>query len=98
MKSSEKNERYNKRLKIIEKINEYEREKRFNEDVEDDPPAQVIRPNDVDYVNKKLSSKVKTAIANFLGRTFFENMIKKNKFIIKEISGLENAAAIKAGR
>ena len=85
------------RLKVIARINEYEKAGRFNDDVEEDPPTKTIRPKDVDYVNKKLSSKILTALANFLGRTFFESMIKKNKFIIKEITGLENAAALKQG-
>ena len=62
------------RLKVIERIKEYESAKRFNDDVEEDPPSIPIRPNDVDYINKKLSSKIKTAIANFLGKAFFENM------------------------
>lgn len=85
------------RLKVLERISEYEKAGRFNDDVEEDAPAKPIRPKDVDYVNKKLSSKFLTVIANFLGKTFFENMIKKNKFIIKEIVGLENAEAVKGG-
>lgn len=80
------------RLKVIERIKEYEAAKRFNDDVEEDPPSIPIRPNDVDYINKKLSSKIMTAVANFLGKAFFENMIKKNKFIIKDVAGIENAA------
>ena len=67
------------KLKVIAKIKEYEKAGRFNEDVEEDPPATTIRPQDVDYINKKLSSKIMTAFANFLGRTFFESMIKKNQ-------------------
>ncbi len=79
------------RLKVLARIAEYEKAGRFNDDVEEDAPAKPIRPKDVDYVNKKLSSKFLTVIANFLGKTFFESMIKKNKFIIKEIIGLDNA-------
>ena len=85
------------RLKVIERVKQYEREKRFSEDVEEDPPSRTIRPKDVDYVNKKLSSKLLTVIANFLGRTFFEKMIKNNDLIIKEVTGLENAAAVNGG-
>ncbi len=85
------------RLKVLAKIKEYEKAGRFNDDVEDDAPAKPIRPKDVDYTAKKLSSRFLTRIANFLGKAFFENMIKKNKFIIKEIIGLENAAAVKEG-
>ena len=83
------------RLKVIAKINEYEKAGRFNEDVEDDAPAVPVRPDDVDYINAKFSSRFMTRVANFLGKSFFENMIKKNKFIIKEITGLENVNGIK---
>lgn len=85
------------RLDIIEKIELFEKEGRFNEDVEDDAPGKTIRPCDIDYIDKKLSTKLMTKIANFLGKTFFESMIKKNKFIIKEIHGLENVSAVKGG-
>ena len=84
-------EQSEQRLKILARIAEYEKAGRFNDDVEEDAPTPPLRPKDVDYVNKKLSSKFLTVIANFLGKTFFENMIKKNKFIIKEITGLDNA-------
>ena len=83
------------RLKVIAKINEYEKAGRFNGDVEDDAPAVPVRPDDVDYINAKFSSRFMTRVANFLGKSFFENMIKKNKFIIKEITGLENVNGIK---
>ena len=89
-------EQSEQRLKVLARIKEYEKAGRFNEDVEDDEPAKPIRPKDVDYVNKKLSSKLLTKLANFIGKSFFEYMIKKNQFIIKEITGLENAD-IKSG-
>ena len=85
------------RLKIIEKIKYYEKCGKFNEDVEDDAPAKPIKPKEIDYTDKKLSSKFLRGIANFLGATFFESMIKKNKFIIKEVNGLENVKEIKNG-
>ena len=85
------------RLKIVEKIKYFEKCEMFNEDVEDDAPAKPIKPKDVDYTNKKLSSKILTGIANFLGKTYFESMIKKNKFIIKEVYGLENVSSVSGG-
>ena len=90
-------EQSNERLRVIEKIKLFEKEGRFNEDVEEDAPAKTILPKDVDYVNKKLSSKLLTKVANFLGYTFFESMIKKKKFIIKEVHGIENVSAVKGG-
>lgn len=85
------------RLEVLKKINEYEKAGRFNDDVEDDAPAKTIRSKDVDYTIKKLSSKILTGTANFLGKTFFESMIKNKKFIIKDIKGLEYVSSIKGG-
>ncbi len=85
------------RLKVLERIKDYELNKRFNDDVEEDDPAITIKPKDVDYTIKKLSSKILTGIANFVGKTYFEIMIKKQKFIIKEVKGLENVSAVKGG-
>lgn len=85
------------RLKVLERIKEYEKEKRFNDDVENDEPAKPILPKDVDYTNKKLSSKLLTKLANTLGKMYFESMIKHKKLIIKEINGLENVSKIQGG-
>lgn len=90
-------EQSKERIEISEKIALFEKEGRFNEDVENDPPSKQILPKDVDYLNKKLSSKFMTVLANWLGKTYFESMIKKRKFIIKEIIGLENALSVKGG-
>lgn len=90
-------EQSKERLMVAEKIALYEKEGRFNEDVEPDPPSRQIMPDEVDYLNKKLSSKFMTVLANRLGKAYFESMIKKRKFIIKEIIGLENALSVKDG-
>ena len=86
-----------KRLRVLARIAEYEREGRFNDDVEEDDPPVPIKPGEVDFTIKKPSSKMKTAAANFLGKAFFENMIKRGKLIIKEVHGIENATAVKEG-
>lgn len=85
------------RIEVLEKIALFEKEGRFNEDVETDAPASPISPNEVDYTNKKLSSKLMTRLANFLGKTYFESMIKKRKLIIKQIDGFENVLKAKGG-
>ena len=66
------------RLRVLARIAEYEKQGRFNDDVEEDDPAVPIKPSDVDYTVKKLSSKMMTALANFLGKTFFEKMIRRS--------------------
>lgn len=40
------------RREIVEKIEQYEREGRFDEDVEDDPPSSVLLPEEIDYTSK----------------------------------------------
>lgn len=84
-------EQSQERLKIKTKIEEFEKQGRFNEDVEEDAKTLPILPNEVDYIDKKLSSKILKRLANRMAVMFFESMIKKNKFIIKNVVGLENA-------
>ena len=92
-----KQDKHQERLEVLKKIEEYEKTGRFNEDVETDPPATVINPNDVDYIGKKLSSKFLTSLANTLGKMFFRTLMKKKKLIIKEVYGVENAKEVRGG-
>lgn len=85
------------RLAILAKIKEYEREGRFDEDVEDDPPAPELLPDQVDYLCKKLSSKIGRKIANRVGDKFFLKLIKKNILVIDGMTGEENLSALKNG-
>ena len=85
------------RLKILEKIKILEKEKKFDVDVENDPPELELFPENIDYLNKKLSSKIKTWFANVMATNFFEKLIKNKQLIIKEIKGIENFLAVKGG-
>ena len=85
------------RLRVLNRIKEYEEQGRFNDDVEEDAPCAPIQPDEIDYINKKLSNKFMTRVANFLGKSFFENMIRHKKLIIKEVRNLENATSVKGG-
>lgn len=78
------------RLAILKKIEEYERDGKFDQDVEDDPPSRQIQPGEVDYQQKKLSSRIKAHFAFKSARNFIKKMVKQKKLIIKEIKGLEN--------
>ena len=88
-------EKDKERLKILKKIEEYEINGTFDIDVEDDPPTIPIKPGEVDYLRKKVSSKVKASIANKAASKFFKKLKKENKVIIKEINGLENLYLLK---
>ena len=83
------------RKEVLKKIEAYEQARLFDKDVENDPPAPELRPDDVDYLGKKLSSKIKTAVANRLGRKFFESMIKNGQVLIDGVTGEENLAVLK---
>ena len=83
----EKNE---ERLKILKKIEEYERDGKFDIDVEDDPPTIPIKPNTVDFERKKIISKIKAKFANKRATKFFNKLIKEEKVIIKKTKGISN--------
>lgn len=85
------------RVEILRKIEAYEKEGRFDEDVEDDPPTRVLEPNEIDYVNKNLSQKLKTKVAFMMARKFVQNLINEKKMIIKEIKGIENFRNLDSG-
>ena len=51
------------RIAILQKIKEYERAGRFDEDVEEDPPAPVLMPDDIDYLSHSVSDRAKTKMA-----------------------------------
>ena len=85
------------RLEVLEKIDKLEREGKFDIDVENDPPTIELTPDNVDYLRKSGTSKLKRKVANKIGKKFLKNMIKKNKLIIKEIRGIENLKNVKTG-
>lgn len=85
------------RLEVLAKIKEYEKAGRFDEDVENDPPAPELLPDKVDYLCKKLSSKISRRIANRVGDKFFLKLIKKNILVIDGMTGEEHLSALQNG-
>lgn len=77
------------------KIEEYERLGFFDKDINDDPPTRPLKPGEVDYTQKKLSTRIAAKVANRVGARHFENMLKRGDVILKEIRGCENLEAIK---
>ena len=90
-------EKSESRLKVLKKIEELEKKQLWTQDVEDDPETYELLPNKVDYLNKKLSSKILNKIANIAGTKFFEKMIKNKQLIIEKINGIENFTAVEGG-
>ena len=85
------------RVKVLKKIEELEKNGTFDIDVEDDPPTIELLPENVDYLRKKSTSKIKSRIANQMGKMYLEDLLKENKLIIKEIRGLENLKNVTSG-
>lgn len=83
------------RLAIIEKIKQFEREERWAQDVEDDPPTIPLKPEMVDYLNEKVSSRFWMKFANILARNFINSLLRKKIMILKEVKGLENYVEMK---
>ena len=79
------------------RIEQFEREGRFNEDIEDDLPAKELLPQHVDYLAKKFSTRLKIRMANFLGDRYFLGLIKKEKLIIERMVGEEYLSALEKG-
>ncbi len=85
------------RVEILYKIEQFEREGRFDEDVENDPPGRVLMPDDIEYIRKTKAEKLKTKFAFKMAHKFVDELIADKKLIIKEIKGVENFEALKSG-
>ena len=85
------------RQAVLDKINELERQRRFDVDVENDPPFQHLMPGDVDYLRRKWTSKIKTMWANYYSNRYFKHLIKKGGIVIDGYEGVENLKKVKGG-
>lgn len=85
------------RLEILKRIEQYEKEGRFTEDVEDDPPGKELKPEDINYLSKSIKQKFKTRYAFRIAHWFVGVLLIKKKMIIKEIKGIENWRKLHSG-
>ena len=85
------------RVEILEKIKRYEREGRFSEDVEDDPPSRTLMPDEIKYGTKGIKKRVKSKLAFAAARYFVNSLIEDKKLIIKDIKGIENFKNLNTG-
>lgn len=90
-------EKSKERLEILEEIARLEREGKFDVDPEKDPPTIMLMPEDIDYIKTKSTDKIKTKVAYKLAEKLLDELLKKNKLIIKEVKGLENLENIEDG-
>ena len=61
------------RVKILEKIQEYEKKGWWSKDVEDDPPTIPLTPDKVDYLNKKFTNKIATFFVIFATKVLLKS-------------------------
>jgi len=85
------------KLELQRRIADLEKKELWHLDVEDDPETYPLMPDQIDYLNEKISNKIKNKIANYFGQRFFENMIKNKQMIIKEVRGIENFLEVQGG-
>ena len=85
------------RLEILEEIERLEREGKFDVDPEKDPPTKMLMPDDIDYIKIKSTDKIKTKVAYKLAEKLLDELLKRNKLIIKDVKGLENLENLEEG-
>lgn len=85
------------RQEVLDRIKEYEAKGWFDKDVENDPEAPPLKPEDVDYLCEKFSSKLFRRIANFVGDHYYLRLIKKKILVIDGMEGEEHLHALANG-
>lgn len=85
------------RLEILSRMEKLENQGIFDQDVENDPPELELFPDQVDYLHKKLKTKIMTYLTLKAGAKFLQSQIDSGNFVIKEIIGTENLPDKKQG-
>ena len=80
------------RQEILERIQLFEKEGKFDQDVENDPPFKLLQPGDVDYLRKRFISRFKTHFVVKKANKYFNSLIKNGTIVI---DGYENTEIIK---
>ena len=89
--------RSEEKLELLKHIEELEKEGRFAEDAQANPPAPPLLPEDINYLSRSLKSKTQTKYAFKLARWFVNLLIKKKQLIIKEYKDVENLEKVADG-
>lgn len=85
------------RVEVLRRIEAYEKAGIFDQDVEEDPPARELLPNEVDYLRKSVKSKLSTRYAFRIAHWFVDVLKRKKQFVLKDIVGLENLKNLESG-
>ena len=90
-------EKSKERLEVLAKMQELESKGIFDQDVENDPPDLELFPDQIDYLHKKLKTKILTHLTLKAGAKFLQSQIDCGNFVVKEIRGTENLPDKKQG-
>lgn len=90
-------EKSKERLEVLSRMKNLESQGIFDQDVENDPPDLELFPNQIDYLHKKLKTKILTHLTLKAGAKFLQSQIDCGNFVIKEIRGTENLPDKKQG-
>ena len=82
---------------LLERIHALEQAGDFHADAELDPPAPPLLLEQVDYLCKKPSNRMKRSFANLIGDCYFKGLIKKGELIIDGVVGTEHLYALQNG-
>lgn len=85
------------RVAVVKRMEEYERQGKFDIDVEEDPPSRELLPDEIDYLRTTSLAKLQTKIAYQKAKKFLDKILKEELLIVKEIKGLENLSALESG-
>lgn len=83
------------RLAVLEKIAMLEREGRFDEDVEADPPTIPLKPDQIEYLHKGFSGECRRVAAFGAAYLYFWNLERKKEIVVHKAQGLEHLAGVK---
>lgn len=85
------------RLKTLKRMEELEYQGAFDVDPWEDPSFTPLKPGDVDYFKKKLSTRIKNKLCNKAVDRFVKKMEKTHQAIISDIKGLEKLNNLSSG-
>ena len=91
-------EKSKERVEILAKIEELEKQGIFDQDVENDPPSLELFPNQIDYLHKKLKTKILTHLTLKAGGKFFKSQIDAGNLVIKDIVGWQDISLVSVYR
>ena len=82
------------RLNTLKRIDELEREGKFDVDAWDNVQFEPLKPGQVDFLRKKLGNKIKNKFCNMAVGKFIKKMEKANQAILTDIKGIEKLQAL----